>query len=84
MVLLQLIRNVADLTDMGSITIARDISMDYAYGRELLSVLGEKQTVRLPQVFIKGKYIGGVLRSVMLVAMFDSSLLRIVVKQEVL
>ncbi|KAI3740530.1 hypothetical protein L2E82_30998 [Cichorium intybus] len=37
----------------------RDISMDSAYRKELLSVLGEKQTVSLPQVFIKGKYIGG-------------------------
>ncbi|KAL3503636.1 hypothetical protein ACH5RR_038085 [Cinchona calisaya] len=36
----------------------RDISMDSAYKKELQSVLGEK-TVTLPQVFIKGKYIGG-------------------------
>lgn len=32
--------------------------MDSAYKKELQSVLGEK-TVVLPQVFIKGKYIGG-------------------------
>lgn len=36
----------------------RDISMDSAYRKELQSVLGEK-TVSLPQVFIKGKHIGG-------------------------
>ena len=32
--------------------------MDNAYRKELQSVLGEK-TVSLPQVFVKGKYIGG-------------------------
>lgn len=37
----------------------RDISMDSSYRKELLNVLGEKQTVSLPQVFIKGKYVGG-------------------------
>lgn len=36
----------------------RDISMDSAYKKELQSVLGEKN-VSLPQVFIKGKYVGG-------------------------
>lgn len=36
----------------------RDISMDVAYKRELQRVLGENN-VSLPQVFIKGKYIGG-------------------------
>ncbi|KAL3643520.1 hypothetical protein CASFOL_014335 [Castilleja foliolosa] len=36
----------------------RDISMDVAYRKELQNVLGEKN-VSLPQVFIKGKYIGG-------------------------
>ncbi|MBA0725505.1 hypothetical protein Golax_022090 [Gossypium laxum] len=36
----------------------RDISMDAAYKKELQSVLKEK-TVSLPQVFIKGKYVGG-------------------------
>uniref|UniRef100_A0A5B7A645 Glutaredoxin domain-containing protein n=1 Tax=Davidia involucrata TaxID=16924 RepID=A0A5B7A645_DAVIN len=36
----------------------RDISMDSAYKKELLSVLGEKN-VSLPQVFIRGKYVGG-------------------------
>ncbi|KAF5179900.1 Glutaredoxin domain-containing cysteine-rich protein [Thalictrum thalictroides] len=36
----------------------RDISMDSAYRKELLSVLGEK-TVSLPRVFIRGKYVGG-------------------------
>ncbi|XP_050385235.1 uncharacterized protein At5g39865 [Argentina anserina] len=36
----------------------RDISMDSAYRKELQSVLGAK-TVSLPQVFIKGKYVGG-------------------------
>ncbi|KAE8717849.1 hypothetical protein F3Y22_tig00110020pilonHSYRG00158 [Hibiscus syriacus] len=35
----------------------RDISMDAAYKKELQSVLKQK-TVSLPQVFIKGKYIG--------------------------
>ncbi|KAF7824708.1 Thioredoxin-like fold containing protein [Senna tora] len=37
----------------------RDISMDSAYRKELQSVLGEKKNVSLPQVFIKGKYMGG-------------------------
>ncbi|GMI70172.1 hypothetical protein like AT5G13810 [Hibiscus trionum] len=36
----------------------RDVSMDAAYKKELQSVLKLK-TVSLPQVFIKGKYIGG-------------------------
>ncbi|GMI80326.1 hypothetical protein like AT5G13810 [Hibiscus trionum] len=36
----------------------RDVSMDAAYKKELQSVLKQK-TVSLPQVFIKGKYIGG-------------------------
>ncbi|KAK8661962.1 hypothetical protein V6N13_091550 [Hibiscus sabdariffa] len=36
----------------------RDVSMDAAYKKELQSVLRQK-TVSLPQVFIKGKYIGG-------------------------
>ncbi|KAK4411128.1 hypothetical protein Sango_0185800 [Sesamum angolense] len=36
----------------------RDISMDIAYKKELQRVLGENN-VSLPQVFIKGKYIGG-------------------------
>ncbi|CAL0303575.1 unnamed protein product [Lupinus luteus] len=39
----------------------RDISMDAAYRKELMNVLGEKnkKTVTLPQVFIRGKYFGG-------------------------
>ncbi|XP_076951695.1 uncharacterized protein At5g39865-like [Bidens hawaiensis] len=36
----------------------RDISMDSAYRNELVAVLGQKH-VSLPQVFIKGKYVGG-------------------------
>ncbi|XP_038890547.1 uncharacterized protein At3g28850 [Benincasa hispida] len=36
----------------------RDISMDSAYKKELQSVLGEKN-VSLPQVFIRGKHVGG-------------------------
>ncbi|CAH9096211.1 unnamed protein product [Cuscuta europaea] len=36
----------------------RDISMDNAYRTELQSVLGQKD-VSLPQIFIRGKYIGG-------------------------
>lgn len=36
----------------------RDISMDSAYRKELQSVLGEKNA-SLPQVFIRGKYVGG-------------------------
>nr|XP_043610473.1 uncharacterized protein At5g39865 [Erigeron canadensis] len=41
----------------------RDISMDSNYRKELLSVLGDhgknKNIVSLPQVFIKGNYVGG-------------------------
>ncbi|XP_050234190.1 uncharacterized protein At5g39865 isoform X2 [Mercurialis annua] len=36
----------------------RDISMDSAYKKELQNVLGEKN-VSLPQVFIRGNYVGG-------------------------
>lgn len=36
----------------------RDISMDSAYKKELEKIMGQK-SVRLPQVFIKGKHIGG-------------------------
>jgi glutaredoxin domain-containing cysteine-rich protein 1 len=36
----------------------RDVSMDSAYRRELQGVLGEKN-VTLPQVFVRGKYLGG-------------------------
>lgn len=36
----------------------RDISMDSAYRKELQSVLGAKN-VSLPQIFIRGKYVGG-------------------------
>ncbi|CAN8299693.1 unnamed protein product [Cochlearia groenlandica] len=36
----------------------RDVSMDVAYRKELLIAMGEK-TVSLPQIFIKGKYVGG-------------------------
>lgn len=36
----------------------RDVSMDSGYRKELQSVLGEK-VVSLPQVFIRGKYVGG-------------------------
>ncbi|KAG6573811.1 hypothetical protein SDJN02_25633, partial [Cucurbita argyrosperma subsp. argyrosperma] len=36
----------------------RDISMDSAYKKELQSVFGEKN-VSLPQVFIRGKHVGG-------------------------
>ncbi|KAI4323534.1 hypothetical protein L6164_023131 [Bauhinia variegata] len=36
----------------------RDISMDAEYKKELQSVMGEKN-VCLPQVFIRGKYVGG-------------------------
>ncbi|XP_057458072.1 uncharacterized protein At5g39865-like [Lotus japonicus] len=36
----------------------RDVSMDCAYRKELQSVMGE-QNVALPQVFVRGKYIGG-------------------------
>ncbi|XP_059663751.1 uncharacterized protein At5g39865-like [Cornus florida] len=36
----------------------RDISMDSTYRKELQSVLGKKN-VTLPQVFVRGKYIGG-------------------------
>ncbi|KAK4359805.1 hypothetical protein RND71_022034 [Anisodus tanguticus] len=37
----------------------RDVSMHNEYRKELQSVMGEKNNVNLPQVFIKGKYIGG-------------------------
>ncbi|KNA04585.1 hypothetical protein SOVF_198310 [Spinacia oleracea] len=37
----------------------RDVSMDAAYRKEVQGLLGEKN-VSLPQVFIKGKYVGGV------------------------
>lgn len=37
----------------------RDVSMDAAYRKELQGLLNEKN-VSLPQVFIKGKYVGGV------------------------
>lgn len=36
----------------------RDVSMDSSYRKELQSLMGEK-TVSFPQVFIKGRYIGG-------------------------
>ncbi|KAJ1414963.1 Thioredoxin-like superfamily [Sesbania bispinosa] len=36
----------------------RDVSMDRGYRKELQCVLGE-QDVALPQVFVRGKYIGG-------------------------
>lgn len=36
----------------------RDISMDIAYRKELQSVFGDKK-VSLPQVFIRGKHVGG-------------------------
>ncbi|CAI8596002.1 unnamed protein product [Vicia faba] len=36
----------------------RDVSMDRAYRKELQCVMGE-ENVSLPQVFIRGKYIGG-------------------------
>ncbi|KAF5469827.1 hypothetical protein F2P56_010386 [Juglans regia] len=36
----------------------RDVSMDSAYRKELQSVLGEKN-VTLPQVFVRGNYLGG-------------------------
>ncbi|XP_061362400.1 uncharacterized protein At5g39865-like [Gastrolobium bilobum] len=36
----------------------RDVSMDREYRKELQCVLGE-ENVALPQVFIKGKYVGG-------------------------
>ncbi|CAK8564632.1 unnamed protein product [Lathyrus sativus] len=36
----------------------RDVSMDHAYRKELQCVMGE-ENVSLPQVFIRGKYIGG-------------------------
>ncbi|XP_023534088.1 uncharacterized protein At5g39865-like [Cucurbita pepo subsp. pepo] len=36
----------------------RDVSMDSAYRKELQSVMGEKN-VSLPQVFIRGKHVGG-------------------------
>lgn len=37
----------------------RDISMDAEYRKELLRVLGAKNNVSLPQVFVRGKHIGG-------------------------
>ncbi|KAL5708346.1 hypothetical protein ACHQM5_019149 [Ranunculus cassubicifolius] len=37
----------------------RDISMDSSYRKELQSAL-EKMTVSLPQVFVRGRYLGGV------------------------
>ncbi|XP_071690161.1 uncharacterized protein At5g39865 [Rutidosis leptorrhynchoides] len=37
----------------------RDISMDSNYKKELLTVLGGNTQFSLPQVFIKGKYVGG-------------------------
>nr|XP_004249863.1 uncharacterized protein At5g39865-like [Solanum lycopersicum] len=37
----------------------RDVSMHMAYRKELQNVVGEKNNHTLPQVFIKGKYIGG-------------------------
>ncbi|GMH05089.1 hypothetical protein Nepgr_006929 [Nepenthes gracilis] len=37
----------------------RDLSMDSAYKKELQNVLGEKSSVSLPQVFIKGRFVGG-------------------------
>lgn len=36
----------------------RDVSMDRAFRKELQSVMGE-ENVTLPQVFVRGKYIGG-------------------------
>ncbi|KAL1188946.1 hypothetical protein V5N11_029053 [Cardamine amara subsp. amara] len=36
----------------------RDVSMDIAYRKELQIAMGEK-SVTLPQVFIRGKYVGG-------------------------
>ncbi|XP_047322724.1 uncharacterized protein At5g39865-like [Impatiens glandulifera] len=38
----------------------RDISMDMEYKKELQNLLGLKTVITLPQVFVKGKYIGGV------------------------
>ncbi|KAG6412524.1 hypothetical protein SASPL_125203 [Salvia splendens] len=37
----------------------RDVSMDVAYKNELQELFGEDELVTLPQVFIKGKHIGG-------------------------
>ncbi|XP_057789977.1 uncharacterized protein At5g39865-like [Salvia miltiorrhiza] len=37
----------------------RDVSMDVAYKNELQELFGEEESVSLPQVFIKGKHIGG-------------------------
>lgn len=37
----------------------RDVSMDAAYRKELQGLLGEKNNVSLPQVFIKGRYVDG-------------------------
>ncbi|KAL2337160.1 hypothetical protein Fmac_011606 [Flemingia macrophylla] len=36
----------------------RDVSMDFAYREELQRALGERHVV-LPQVFVRGKYVGG-------------------------
>ncbi|EPS59730.1 hypothetical protein M569_15074, partial [Genlisea aurea] len=49
------IRNI--FRGLGTNLDERDISMDAGYRRELQKVLGESN-VPLPQVFIKGKYIG--------------------------
>ncbi|KAL9233813.1 hypothetical protein vseg_008761 [Gypsophila vaccaria] len=38
----------------------RDVSMDIAYRKELEALLKDEKNVSLPQVFIKGKYVGGV------------------------
>lgn len=38
----------------------RDVSMDSSYKKELQNAVGEKKPVRLPEVFIRGKYVGGV------------------------
>ncbi|KAK9682528.1 hypothetical protein RND81_10G080200 [Saponaria officinalis] len=38
----------------------RDVSMDIAYRKELQELLKDEKNVSLPQVFIKGKYVGGV------------------------
>ncbi|KAJ4847699.1 hypothetical protein Tsubulata_021825 [Turnera subulata] len=37
----------------------RDVSMDAEYRKELQNVMGEKRTVSLPQVFIRGRHFGG-------------------------
>ncbi|XP_074280602.1 uncharacterized protein LOC141605639 [Silene latifolia] len=38
----------------------RDVSMDNAYRKELYDLLKDEKNVTLPQVFIKGRYVGGV------------------------